>query len=646
MGDDLVCRVVSEPDKLGIGWSVGSSCFESYTLTGRGLRRFNDLAVAARAQLSDLADDYLNGSPEELRRSSLEVARVGHDLYQQLFQPAPGIQELLAGQVRAWLADMRERGAIESLEVVMVGPVSPVPWNVLYEAPPSEEVFLAEPGDPARWEPFWGVRYNLACGRPVEPLRRVWMRKPRLLMVIDPMTRGLLPADQQQALAVFLDARGLKAVESRPALVEALKGGRPEILYWLSHAEPKALYLADEPVTPDDLYDLLRGGGSGPVGGLAFLNACRTAESAETGSFLEALGEVGLSGVIATEHQTVDTFAVPFGLEFLGRFLDGEPLGAVLQGLRSRGVPLGLLYGAYCPPGLRVVKEGAAAGPGLVVAEAPRLAGTALGPRTVRGPVPEGGRRRAAAPAAGAPVSLARRVRPPPPRAVRRPRRRRAAVRPRARRPPHTRRATARRERRGQVVVPPRGGDPVSGGRVHRLPRPARASGRGDGAEGGDDASASLVFVRATGDLAGQLAQALCAASAPGAALPARRGHGTGRPPRRARPGARRPAGEPGGAPRGVLRGTRAACRVAHRPGRRPARRAGRGRRPGRGGLHPGARRRSSGRAPRRWRCSAWPRRRPATSSSSCRCAPSTWAGWSTTSAAARATSAGCASTC
>ena len=57
--------------------------------------------------------------------------------------------------------------------------------------------------------------------------------------------------------------------------------------------------------------------------------------------------------MIATEQQTVDTFANPLGLDFLEAFLDhGEPVGRVLQRLRGR-VPLGLLYATYCPPHLR-----------------------------------------------------------------------------------------------------------------------------------------------------------------------------------------------------------------------------------------------------------------------------------------------------
>ena len=306
-------------------------------MTGNGLLTFRDLGRQARERLSDLVKDRLHGSDQDVCRSSLELAKVGNKLYQQIFRPAAGIPQAIAGQVRKWLTDMRVRGDVESLEIVMDG-LELVPWNIVYEDTPSEPEFLNNDTSPARWEPFWGVRYNLAGGRRVEPLRRIsWLDQPRVLMVIDPKIRAGLPDDQRQTLDAFLIGHGLKTIESRAGLAEALKSGRPELMYWLCHADPSALYLGDEAIGANDLLDLLRSGeqGGDRLGGLAFLNACQTAESSEVGSFLDALYEVGLSGVIATEHQTIDTFAGPFGLDFLKAFLDeGQPIGEVLQRLR------------------------------------------------------------------------------------------------------------------------------------------------------------------------------------------------------------------------------------------------------------------------------------------------------------------------
>ena len=90
---------------------------------------------------------------------------------------------------------------------------------------------------------------------------------------------------------------------------------------------------------------------------LAFLNAVRTAEAGSGGSFLDLLHNFGFSGAIATEGPVIDNFANEFGVAFLrGFLLEGKPLGELLHGLRIASAPLGLIYGAYCPPEIRVAR--------------------------------------------------------------------------------------------------------------------------------------------------------------------------------------------------------------------------------------------------------------------------------------------------
>jgi hypothetical protein len=92
-------------------------------------------------------------------------------------------------------------------------------------------------------------------------------------------------------------------------------GGRPDLMYWLCRADPSALYLDDEPISPRRLRKLLRANeeavDEGANAGLVFLNDCRTREAGENGSFLETIHHLGMCGLIATEHQTIDTFCVP-----------------------------------------------------------------------------------------------------------------------------------------------------------------------------------------------------------------------------------------------------------------------------------------------------------------------------------------------
>ena len=80
---------------------------------------------------------------------------------------------------------------------------------------------------------------------------------------------------------------------------------------------------------------LLRQEDDEQFGGLAFLNACQTAEPG-CRLVLRAFHNVGFAGMIGTENQTVDQFANPFGLDFLESFLDrGEPVGMALRNSRS-----------------------------------------------------------------------------------------------------------------------------------------------------------------------------------------------------------------------------------------------------------------------------------------------------------------------
>src|SRR5262249_10331388 len=141
----------------------------------------------------------------------------------------------------------------------------------------------------------------------------------------------------------------------------ALRKGQPRLLYWLGHARPEFLRLGErEVITPRTLEDLLirSARGDRSQGMLVFLNACQTSEAGrEEGSCLGVMKHLDLCrGAILTERQTIDNFANEFGLDFLEGFLrGGHSVGDLLHKLRLDHAPLGLIYGAYCPPEIRVL---------------------------------------------------------------------------------------------------------------------------------------------------------------------------------------------------------------------------------------------------------------------------------------------------
>ena len=250
----IVCQVIPDkPDQLTFTWSAEGGFFKPYSLSGMDLQTFHEVATNARHCLADLVKDWLAQRDDDLRKDALAVARAGYDLYRAvLFPDAEQADE--ARNVRTWLDELRKRDApVESLEFVLDTECF-IPWNIVYDQKPAPQAFLQ--GDALdRWLPFWGIRYNVACSRRANPLRRLpeW-DPPNVFLVVDPAIRNGLPDDarQRRRLAEFARRRGLSWVESRAQLVAALKPDRPYLIYWLSHATPDALVLGEDEITPAD----------------------------------------------------------------------------------------------------------------------------------------------------------------------------------------------------------------------------------------------------------------------------------------------------------------------------------------------------------------------------------------------------------
>ncbi len=389
MAHQIVCRTrVDEPGTaLEFTWSVGSSAFPTYTLRDDLVEQFRENTKEARDRLFDLVSLYQPAAADRdlpaLRRCCLELAGAGRNLYNLIFAPEAQPKGVTK-TVRRWLREVTDTDGVQSLEVVSEGRPWFAPWNVVYDADPDEGLFLnAEPrahggGDlpAAALRPFWGLRYNLCGGLPVEPLRRKRLPSPLdVLLVIDPVVRDDLAHHVNDAgvseKAMLLDfvaaceKAKARVATSREQLRKALKK-RPHLIYWLGHADPTYLALGDDKVSLADLGNFLRDSGDDDEpslpGGLVFLNACQTATTFDRGlgSFLKVFHDADFSGIIATEERTLDNVASPFGLEVMTAFLDvREPIGEILRRLRARYAPLGLLYGTYCPPDLQVRTDAA-----------------------------------------------------------------------------------------------------------------------------------------------------------------------------------------------------------------------------------------------------------------------------------------------
>ena len=389
---EIVCQVGNRADQVEFIWSSRGGYFKPYVVAGTQLTELRQAADQTRTALESLVFALNRDGAATPWEPSFELAEAGFRLFNYLLPS----EDETAHKVRRWLEDLWKQSGLIGLEVVVeersadAGTFLSVPWNLVYDERPAKYKAAFQKGQGVeRWRPFWSARYNLTSGRRVEPLKRLplWI-DPRVVVVVDPTVHEGLNDEQKGRLDGFLAEAGLTAVGSLDELEAALEEGYPRLLYWLGHATPEYLMLGDKRIAPGDLRNLLRSfdDRERPEGMLAFLNACQTAESGSGGSFLDVLHSFGFTGAIATERQTIDTFANEFGLAFLQGFLrEGKPLGELLHGLRLQSAPLGLLYGAHCPPEIRVRSgDGAAAVPApLPIRESGPVSGVALGAATL-----------------------------------------------------------------------------------------------------------------------------------------------------------------------------------------------------------------------------------------------------------------------
>ncbi len=366
---DIVCQVFNRDDQVEFVWSSGGAFFKPYGVRGQQLKALRRAAGATRKTLETLvvAQNEAGDSPAPWDLA-YQLAQAGAELFVNLIPST----DQTATNVLRWLNGIK-RYNMPALEIILEDRANDpnatlsIPWNLVYDERPSQHKLAfeqAQEHEHEHWRPFWGLRYNLTCGRRVESLRwkPAW-REPRVVAVIDPVVHDSLKPEQRKALDQFLQQENLTPIESCDDLEAALEQGYPRLLYWLGHASPDHLSLGKEQIVPDKLRSLLSSFGDRdrPEGMLVFLNACRTGEVGEkSGSFLATLHSFDfVAGSIVTERHTIDNFANRFGLEFLQGFLQqGQPLGVLLHRLRLDNTPLGLLYAAYCPPEIHVPISG------------------------------------------------------------------------------------------------------------------------------------------------------------------------------------------------------------------------------------------------------------------------------------------------
>ena len=146
----IICRVrVDDTAKsVEFTWSEGSASFKPYALVDEQVADFRVNVRTARERLFGLVQHHERPVAERdhagYRQACLDLAEVGHSLYNQIFDPSArdgGHVDEIAG----WLRDITGLGEVEAWKWSVTVNRGLRPWNVVYDEEPATAA--DKPGD-------------------------------------------------------------------------------------------------------------------------------------------------------------------------------------------------------------------------------------------------------------------------------------------------------------------------------------------------------------------------------------------------------------------------------------------------------------------------------------------------------------------
>jgi hypothetical protein len=308
-----------------------------------------------RESLGTVLDKYGTGEnypPDEMRADLKELAKRGKTALRKIFD-----DETLA-LITGYFEQARDvSGHHASIQISAEDFF--LPWEMLFRPPRQGEKIE---------EGFWGFRYNICrtvlyAGRSVTKPTLVADRVPDVSFLSEPDDSpgqmGLLEELRRDRRIVLNQLAPLEPgqAEQEMKAVEVFFRRKSHVVHIGCHAfaedEDRDSYFKVARAFPLRLGYLmdkctLKGEP------LVLLNACNTGVNPRsTADFVRVfLGRLGACGVIATEYDVPEAFAVEFARKFYEGFLAGETVGEALLSARryfleKRHNPLGLLYSAY-----------------------------------------------------------------------------------------------------------------------------------------------------------------------------------------------------------------------------------------------------------------------------------------------------------
>jgi WD40 repeat protein len=353
----VVCQVAVDPKRITFRWSEADTSFEPCFLSPEQTAAFWQTVKKANAALPGLAQAQAENDADALRQHAVQLAAIGHQLHTFLFPDTD-----LGREIRQWLSKLYDSGNLVSLEIIG-DTTNTVPWNVVYELPPDKTAFQSlEPYNEA-WRNFWGIRFCLAQTPSYSLLRKVeLLDHPGVLLVVDSTVRDKLSQEQQDKLDQLIDSQGWDVAGSVTDLELKIGDTVPDVLYLFCRVKGNALLIGGDEFPLDRFQNALRKSESpqSPWNNLlVFLNPALVTQE-DWAAFQESFQPLPFAGVILPRVLLPLDQASDFALDFLEQFLAmSSPLGEIVQNLRSRHAPAGLVFATHAPPRLQVSWEAA-----------------------------------------------------------------------------------------------------------------------------------------------------------------------------------------------------------------------------------------------------------------------------------------------
>jgi hypothetical protein len=313
-----------------------------------------------RPRLSDLTALATTNKLADSGETLHDLAKAGWELYKVFFTP-----EGKGGSPKAKAVETAVKSASAGATFcVFVKERVYIPWGLLYDAEPPDG---ASADFEVYREHFWCLRYRLATV--YDPQVSDDDLSPEFDASDFDMIVGMdsTLSDEiakcaccQPEMAVFEELRKQHGDHVHSANSDAWLAawraheGKLGLLYFYGHSDQTTLsFGAGANVKFSDFgYDYRKA--TYPPLCLVFLNGCHTAEGHEAGGFLEVTSGDGFCGFVGTEAPVPRIFAFRFAVALKALLYQGKTLVEIMEHLRKMHWPLGLLYGLYAFPLLKL----------------------------------------------------------------------------------------------------------------------------------------------------------------------------------------------------------------------------------------------------------------------------------------------------